>query len=46
MKALLEARHYDGLRFTCAEHPGKTHNSAVPLSVTYLLRDTGAVNTQ
>jgi predicted alpha/beta superfamily hydrolase len=39
MKALLDDRKYKGLHFETAIHPGKTHNSQVPVSLAYLLKN-------
>jgi uncharacterized protein len=39
MKALLEKRKYKGLSFEYAIHSWKTHNSQVPVSLIYLLKN-------
>jgi uncharacterized protein len=39
MKALLEKRNYKGLSFESAIHKGKTHNSQVLVSLSYLLKN-------
>lgn len=39
MKALLEERNYKGLDFETVIHRGKAHNSQVPVSLGYLLKN-------